>query len=280
MPAYSGAREEDVIFNPGGIDPAQWRVLQEHAQRAKQLEEYYRPVFENLAQSESTRRAIENAVRIQAQHNRALQTMPSPAVRRSLETVARTLNSPQFRSQFETIRRTVERAQSRLGDDGLGAAEYIAPSYLESSPDFEAGVERAVGKIRDGNAEEVLSEAAALAASPAVLEAVEQADKDILLGAAEQQASEAIEQRNELFGAEGVRAGIDVETVIASVHLSEEERQAMIYYAQQLVRFLLIVASLVAVGSSSALGVGQVLIALGGVAALLGMIGAAQDRNA
>lgn len=270
----------DAIFSPGSINPEQWRMLREHAKRIKQLEEYYRPVFETFAQRESERRAIQNAVRIQAQHQKTFQAIQAPAIRRSLEAVARTVNSPNFQHQLETVRRTMERARNRLGPEGLGAAEYIAPSYFESSPDFDVGAERALEKIRDGKAEEVLREAAALAASPEALEAIEQADKAVLLGAAEEQASEDTEQPDDPFGLGGVRAGIDVETVIANVRLSEEELQAISYYGHQLVRFFIIVLSVVVVVSSSTISAGQILVALGGVGALLGMVEAARDRNA
>lgn len=91
---------------------------------------------------------------------------------------------------------------------------------------------RATERIRDGHADEVLSEAVALASSPEAKEAIEQVDRNALLGLQAEQGDEA--PRIEIW------AGVDVETVMERNELpsGEELVDVLLYPAVPVIRVL------------------------------------------
>jgi len=85
---------------------------------------------------------------------------------------------------MESVHRANEAADRSLGADGLAASQGIASRRAsESSADLERTVER----VRNGEADKVLQEAAELAASPEVRQEIERADKDAILALAQEQ---------------------------------------------------------------------------------------------
>lgn len=161
---------------------------------------------------------------------------------------------------MELARRVGEVAEQRFGPDGLAAAEQIAAHRLAAGPGLERGAER----ILNGRADEILDEAAEIASSPEARQAIEQADKAALLELAQLEA----EQDSKTFGGE-VRAGLDVETVVASGGtLSEEDLQALLYLTIQLVRVLVAVVAVAAV-STEPPEVDAATVILGGLLAFL-----------
>lgn len=151
-----------------------WRDV---AQRALPV---YESVMQNLVQSGALRRQEEHYAALQ----QALQNIPpiSPEVMRSWQAATETLNSPRFLDRLERARQVGEIAAQRFGPDGVAAAQQLAAQRLVAGPDLEQAAER----IRGGEVNDLLNEAADLAASPEVRETIEQAEKDEILRFAEE----------------------------------------------------------------------------------------------
>lgn len=262
---------------PRGIDSDQLRRLQEQAENVRRMEARDRAALNKALGGPSTRRAIRDAMRVYAEREAAWRAVGASAVEHSLRSVMRTLNSPGFRAQMEGVIRAAQAAQNRLGADGILAAQYAAPSGIVTRPSFRSGYEGATGRIGEGRADEVLEEAAELAASPEILETVENADKEKLVEAAGERAA----QEDVPLQRGAVRAGIDVESVIAAAEWTDAELEAMWYYAQQVLRVLVVAASVVYVGAGagSAPGLDDILTALGGAGAVLSFIEALRERR-
>lgn len=262
---------------PGGLDPEFIRSMQERAAVFQDIAQRNWPVYESAMQ----RLVQSGALKRQEGHYAALQQAlknmpPSPAfslpqgVANSLQSAMGILNSPGFLDRLEAARQASEVAEQRYGPDGLAAAQQIAAQRLAAGPGLERGAER----ILNGRADEILEEAAAIASSPEARQTIERADKDALLELAQQEAK----QDSRAFGGE-VRTGLDVETVVASVgNLSEEDLQALEYFALQLVRVLIFVVA-AAVVSTGALDVETAAGALSGVYSILECIKAARAKK-
>lgn len=264
---------------PGGLDPNLVRVMQERAGMLEKTAERIWPVYDSVTQNLKKAGAFEHQEGHYAALQRALlKTPPSPAVSlppgvmSSLQNSMGFLNSPGVLDRLKVAIQASEMTEQRFGPDGLAAAEQIAAHRLAAGPGLERGAER----ILNGRADEILDEAAAIASSPEARQTIEQADKDALLELAQLEA----EQDSKTFGGEvlggEVRAGLDVETVVASVGtLSEEELQVLEYYTIQLMRVLLSVVA-AAVAGAWAVGaeqttqdlLGKAMSALSGVYAL------------
>lgn len=254
--------------------------MQEQAEMFRDIAERSRPLSEravqNLMQTEAFKRQAGHYAVLQ----QALQTVqPStsfslpPDIMRSLQNAMEVLNSPGVLNRLELARQASEMAEQRFGQDGLAAAQQIAASRLATGPGLERGAER----ILNGRADEILDEAVTIASSPEALQTIERADKDALVELAQQEA----EQDSGAFGGE-VRAGLDHETVVASIgSLSKEDLQALEYFALQLVRVLLIVTAAAAVVTTGGLDPQTAEIALGGLLVLLDCIRATRaNKNA
>lgn len=166
---------------PGGLDPEHLRRLQEQARIAQH---YYQPILERLSRDRGLQRALQESSRIYAERVRMLRGIDWQDVQRSLEVATRALRSPGFRDYMESVRRASEVAESRLGPDGLAASQRIAS---RKSAESTAELEQVAERIRSGQADEVLEEAAELAASPEVREEIERADKGAILRRAQEQ---------------------------------------------------------------------------------------------
>jgi len=231
-------------------------------------------VFGSHARSETVQQAVANAKQIQAQRDSLRVVVPSPSARRSLAASINLLNSPGFQNQMRIVQRTAETLQERLGINGVAAAQDLVPGYLGTSSDFQAEFERAEEKIREGRADEILEEAAAVASKPEVLETVEGADKDTLIEAAERQANQG---RLDFKGE--ARVGTNAETEIASTEVTEEAFAAVEYYALQLLRVLTVAVSVAVLAASSTVGLTQLGAAVAGLYALVEFLSAARERG-
>lgn len=198
---------------PGGIDPKMWRMLQEHAkraaeinryrelmspekrrlaqehfERAKQVEEYYGPILERVRVREDFGRMGQDPTRYSAEGNRLPRGI-SPSVMSSIENATRFLNSPSFKNYMERVRQANRLAETKFGSKGIAAAQRIAARQIQAQ--FDDVAEHTAERIQNGQADEVLKEAAELAASPEVRELIEQADESTV-----QQLLEETEEQN------------------------------------------------------------------------------------
>ncbi len=232
-------------------------------------------VLQNLMRNETVKRQMEHYAALQ----QALQDIPRPpeyslppGIISSIQNAAGLLYSPEFQARLQEALQASEMAEQRFGSDGLTAAQQIAAHRLAAGPGLERGAER----ILNGYGDEILDEATAIASSPEARQTIERADKDALIELAQQQA----DQDSGAFGGE-VRAGLDVETVVASVEISsEEDLRALEYFAFQLVRVLIVVvsAAVLSTGDAESL-LEQASLALSGTLALLDCIKAARAKK-
>lgn len=262
---------------PGGMSPEQRRLLEERTKAARHLEPHFRSAQEGLMQNQNAIRLAQESAEKQAERLRAGARIPlalSAETMVSLRSAEAMLNSLGFRGRVEEVRRANDLAYRRFGSEGVKASQQIAARYLEENRAFEEGFERAAERIQDGHADEILSEAAALASSPEAYQAMERADKDMLLRLAQQQAEQSGEDPETT-----IQAGVDVETVIASAKpLTKEEYLTLEYYALQLARILFVLVSAAAVISASVL-LAQASLALGGVIAVLEVLKATREKE-
>ena len=256
---------------PRGVDPDKIRRMQEQIDKAK-------PYYETLGkimQRTDIRRHMANIAQLHEERERALRGVPIEDISRHLAAVGQTLNSPGVQSSLEAIRRANELVETRFGSEGLAAAQRIFASRVAPDPTFAAGFERAERKIREGRADEVLEEAAAVVSGEETRLTLEQADKDDLLDAARRQA----EQGDTAPAPIEIQAGVDVETVIALADLSEAEFDAFEYYVGQIIKVLLLAVSVALVVASPPLGLLQASSTLGGMTAVWGIVNAARARK-
>lgn len=256
---------------PRGVDPDEIRRMQEQIDMARP---YYETIGE-IMQRTDIRRHMVDIARLNEERERALRGAPIEEISRHLATVGQTLNSPDVRSSLEAIRRANELAETRFGSEGFAAAQRILASRVAPDPSFSVGFERAERKIREGRADEVIEEAAAVASGENTRLTLEQADKDALLDAARQQ-PEAAEAEAPAFE---IRAGVDVETVIALAELSEAELDALEYCAGQIIRVLLLAVTVGVVVASPDPSWTQASGALGAMMAFWGFVNAARARK-
>jgi len=265
-------RRESLMF--GGMNPRQWRALQQEAMWANELEKYHRPMIDSQKEYGDAMRLWREATRVNEERNQVWQALPPESARRSLQALTRTIKSSGLRRQIEGTQRALEAARTHLGPEALVAALYVIPSDLGLNEAFEAGFEQATDKIKEGRADEVLAEGTALASNPQVLGAIERSDPDALV----EGAARRLDQGERGF--EGVpRAEIDVETVITSAELTQDKLQAMEYYAKQVVRVLFIDFSVSFIAVNPVLGIAQILTTLGALGALLGFVEDARARR-
>lgn len=229
---------------PGGLDPEQIKRLQELAKTGRDLERYHRSAHEGLLRDEEFMRQARESAERQAERLRAtggFPPTPPPGLMRSLQAAREMLASPGFQSRAEEARRALELANTRLGAEGFEAAQRIAARYLAANRGtVEARYTRATEKIREGRADEILEEAVATASSPEVKQAVEQVDRNALL---EMQEEPQEEQGSETAEVE-IRAGVDVETVMAmNGWFTDEELDALLGGAGPLIRLLQIIVA-------------------------------------
>lgn len=256
---------------PGGVNPDDIRRMQEQMDMASR---YYETVGE-IMQRTDIRNHVADAARLYEERERALRGVPLEEISRRLATVGQTLNSPGVQSSLEAMRRANELAETRFGTEGLAAAQRILASRVAPDPSFVTGFERAERKIREGHADEVLEEAVAVVSGEDTRLTLEQADKDALLDAARQQP----EGETEAPVLE-IRAGVDVETVVAELaNLSNEEFDALEYYAGQLIKVLSFAVSAAVVVASPYLSLAQASATLGGAMAFWGLVSAARARK-
>lgn len=158
--------ERSVVF-PGGLDPERAGRLKDILRRSMSASEI---AMQSLMQSEDFQR--------QAGRNAALQqlfqNMPptSSGMAQSYQAATELISSPGYLDRLERVRQAVEIAQQRLGSGGLAAAQEIAAQHLVAGPELEQAAER----IRGGHADELLNQAANLATSPEVREAIKNTD--------------------------------------------------------------------------------------------------------
>lgn len=255
---------------PGGMDSERLRQLQDLARKAGE--------FEGIWQNENLGRQVQEAARLHAQWLQSGGRIPEPlppGVMRSIQTVRELLGSPGFQKNVEEVRRVTKLADRRFGSEGFEAARQIAQRYLAANDSLEAGFKRATERIRDGYADEVLGEAITLASSPEAQRTIEQADRNALFGLL---AEEQKEQGDETPGIE-IRAGVDVETVIALAELTDEERQVLQYWAGQALRVLIFVVSSAQVSTDPAIALEQASWALAAAAAIYDYVRAANEAK-
>ncbi len=236
---------------------------------------YYETVGE-IMQRTDIRRHMVNVAQLSEERERALRGVPIEEISRHLATLGQTLNSPDVQRSLEAVRRANELAETRFGTEGFAAATRILASRVAPDPSFSVGFERAERKIREGRADEVLEEAAAVVSGEDTRLTLEQADKDALLDAARQQPEAETDAPVVLE----IRAGVDVETVIAELaNLSKEEFDALEYYAGQLIKVLTFAVSVAVVVASPHLSLTQASATLGSAMAFWGLVSAARARK-
>ena len=252
---------------PRGVNPDDVRRMQEQTDLARR---YYEPMAEILRRADPRLHAA-NVVQLDAERQRA---MLSAEAMRASAMAEQALNSTGLRSAWEAMRRANELAEARFGSGGMDAALRIVGPRLEPDPSFAEGFERAEEKIREGRANEVLDEAAAVVSSEETRRTLESADEEALFDAARRQAVAEDEAP-----ALEIRAGVDVETVIALAYLSDEELDAVLYCAGQTIKVLVFAVSAALVVASPPLSLAQASYTLGAAMALWAVVDAARARK-
>ena len=268
--AYGGGFDREGCMFPRGVDLDKIRRMQDQIDMARP---YYETIGE-IMQHTDIRRHMANIARLHEERERALRGVPSEEISRRLATAGRVLDSPGVQSALEAARRASELAETQFGSEGLDAAQRIFASRVAPDPTFTAGFERAERKIREGRADEVLEEAAAVAFGEDARLTLERADKDALVDAARRQPEAEAEAP-----AFEIRAGVDVETVIALAELSEAELDAVEYCVGQIIRVLLLAVTVGVVVASPDPSWTQASGALGAMMAFWGVVNAARARK-
>jgi len=233
-------------------DPEHFKWLQEQARRAKEMQEYYTPMAENVRRNPGLQSAIIAAAKNESQGN---------TVRLAQEAIAsanRVLNTPSFRVQAENLKRLNEIIEGRFGTERVATLEDVA-SRLRSPEIFRPSVDR----IAEGQAEQVLREAADLASSEAIRETIERVDSEMILSSAGSVTS--------LDDTEVQQDG-STGTQIVDSGLSEEELDAIWLEAHQIARILAVAIFAALAISAPAVSPEQIAEALGAIIALLDFV--------
>ena len=174
---------------PGGLNPEWFKNIHAQAEVVKNIAQRAGPVYEGVVQNLMRDEAFKRQMGHYAALQQALQNTPrlpefllQPRVVSSFENAVGLLNAPEFQRSLKEALQTSEMAAQRLGTDGLIAAHQLAAQLGAEGP----GLVQAVSRIQSGQADELLSESAALAARPEVRETIENADKDEILQLAEE----------------------------------------------------------------------------------------------
>jgi len=176
-------------MSSGGLDPEWFKNLQAQDEAIKNSMQRAADVYEGVVQNLTQVEAFKRQIGLYAAQQQALQNTPWPpefsvqpeVIRSAIETAADILKSPEFQTNLQEALETGAIAAQRFGTEGLIAAHELARQRLVAGP----GLEQAVSRIQSGQADELLSEAAELAARPEVRETIENADREELLRRAE-----------------------------------------------------------------------------------------------
>ena len=106
----------------GGMNPRQWRALQQEAMWANELEKYHRPMIDSQKEYGDAMRHWREATRVNEERNQVWQALPPESARRSLQALTRTIKSSGLRRQIEGTQRALEAARTHLGPEALVAA--------------------------------------------------------------------------------------------------------------------------------------------------------------
>ncbi|MDQ3968416.1 MAG: hypothetical protein M3275_08490 [Thermoproteota archaeon] len=166
-----------------------FKNLQAQAQEVKNIAQRAGPVFEGVVQNLMRDEGFKRQMGYYAAVQQALQHIPrlpefslQPGLISSIQNAVVLLYSPEFQRSLKEALQASEMAAQRFGTEGLIAAQLLAAQRLAAG----SGLEQAAERIRSGQADEMLNEAAALAARPEVRKTIESADKDEILRLAEE----------------------------------------------------------------------------------------------
>lgn len=154
------------------MDPRELRWFEQQAKIMKDREKQIASALKTLDSP-----AVRNLARARqdmVQYNALSSQMPNMSVQKTLVEAARYFNSPSFHARKEALLKAQEIAQQIFGREGIDAAQRIASRRLATDS------EQVANRTRSKAVDDLLNEAAELASSTEVREAIEHIDKEAL----------------------------------------------------------------------------------------------------